>query len=108
MGFACGIVKDGKECIHESRRKALSCTRRLVQIEALNKLTAVKSVLNKMTNENGNLVEQIDVLTRENSAMTDSINAKAEEVHVLTKLITDLEEKISGLTPDEKMGEENA
>ena len=33
MGFSCGItLSDGRECLHDSRRKALACTRRLARV----------------------------------------------------------------------------
>ena len=133
MGFSCGIKwvkKDEKgdtvfkqnsdkpvmeECIHDSRRAALACTRRLMQVDLSNEATELKAKLEQAIRINVELAKQVEALTEENASMTDTCN----KVPGLERLVVSLEEKNTALetqvaeltpkgedAPEEAMAEE--
>ena len=86
-GFWCGIVVGGKQCLHESRRKALDCTRRLMKVDAENARADLEVVLKQMTADRDGLVK----LDHENN---NKIEAQVTEIDGLKKKIAELEAKV--------------
>ena len=106
MGFSCGMTihADGKttECLHESRRKALSCTRRLVGIDQTNELNRTKAGLAEAIG----LAEALEDRVASEMELKDKALATVEEqkkqvaelaekVKVQEELIASLEERLS-------------
>lgn len=86
-GFWCGIVVGSKQCLHESRRKALDCTRRLMKVDAENARVeaevAMKSVL-----------ADRDGLVKLDHEKNNKIEEQVAEIDGLKKKVTELEAKV--------------
>jgi hypothetical protein len=86
-GFWCGIVVGGKQCLHESRRKALDCTRRLMKVDAENGRVLIESELTSVLADRDGLVK----LDHEKN---NKIEAQVTEIDGLKKKIAELETKV--------------
>jgi len=81
MGFACGIIlKEGRECVHSSRREALACTRRQLTLGETNKTIAELQgqVANAKTGEKAGLEVAAEAGERLQEATAELAKAKKE------------------------------